>query len=285
MIRLFRNLLPAACLCLTPAHADVTLFPSQDRDVYQGTGTPTSTPESLGVSSSAALGGGHSQKSLVQFNVTAATAGMTADEVGTATLRLYAMRPEVYPRGYNIGGTIQVFYQNAAWVETSLFWASFIPGAQVTSLTMTADRNLGDGSGTWTYPINSWVEVDVTSAVKSWLAGSVPNHGLILAPDESGSPYLSAAFADSITGFKPQLVIKRKEAELKVTRFAYTGGMVDLEWSAVAGKTYQVMESPDLRQWTPVKTISASGASAAATFQGTLSAEGKGFYQVVEVLP
>jgi len=285
MTPLLRNLFLILSLGAAAARADVTLYPTQDRDVYQGTGMPTSTPESLGVSSSAAFGGGHSQKSLIQFNVTTATAGMTADEVGTATLRLYTLRPEVYPRGYDIGGTVQVFLQSTAWVETSLFWASFVPSAQVASFTMTADRNLGDGSSTWTYPIGTWYEVDVTSAVKLWLGGSVPNHGLILSPDESGSPFLSATFADSITGFKPQLVIKRKAAELKVTHFAYDGTNVDLEWSATAGKTYRVMESTDLQTWTPRETVSAATAIGAARFAGTSAPKGRAFYQVVEVVP
>lgn len=267
------------------AHADVTLFPTQDRDVYQGTGVPTTTPESLGVSSSVAFGGGHSQKSLVQFNVTTATTGMTSDEVDTATLRLYVLRPEVYPGGYNIGGTIQIFFQSTAWSDTNLYWASFVPGAQITTFTMTADRDLGDGRGTWVYPLNVWVEVDVTSAVKSWLAGDVPNHGFILAPDETGSPYLSSTFADSFTGFKPQLVIKRKAAEFKVTRFSYDGTLVDIEWSSVAGKSYRVMESPDLQTWTPVRTVNASATLAAATFEGTRFTGGSGFYRVEEVVP
>lgn len=284
MFNLLRNLLIMVSVG-SLATADVILYPVQDRDVYQGTGMPTGTPESLGVSSSAAFGGGHSQKSLIQFDVRQQTVGMTAAEVGSATLRLYVMRPEVYPRGYDIGGTIWLYFQTTAWMETNLYWASFNAGEQVASLTLVADRDLGDGSGTWVYPISTWVEVDVTGAVKQWLDGTVPNYGLVLAPDEQGSPYLSSVFADSITGFKPQLVIVKKAVELnelKVTHFGFDGTVIELEWDSVAGKTYTVRESVDLENWQPRDTVVAAGASTVSTFTGTAFPEGRAFYQIVE---
>lgn len=270
-------------VCCAAAVADVVLHPTQDRDVYQGTGLPTGTAETLGVSSSGAFGGGHSQKSLIQFEVTEATAGVGAAELGSATLRLYVMQPEVYPRGYDIGGTVKVFFQESFWLENDLYWASFDEGALVNSFVLEADRDLGDGAGTWVYPIGVWVEVDVTEAVRGWLDGSVPNHGLVLAPDETGSPYLSSVFADSMTGFKPELVIRGKAVEFKVTRFDFDGTNVALEWSSRIGKTYLVRESVDLETWSPRDTVTATAELSESEFVGTVYPEGRAFYQVVEV--
>jgi hypothetical protein len=262
----------------------VILTPVQDRDVYQGTGLPTSTPYSLGVSSSVAFGGGHSQKSLVQFDVTETSTGMTAEEVGSAKLRLYVLSPEVYPSGETIGGDLQVYLQQTAWTSTNLFWNSFSPGAFVNTLTLTADHDLGDGWGTWVYPIDIWVEVDVTSAVKSWLAGTDPNYGFILSPDETGSPTLSSVFAASNTGFKPELVItEAAPPELKITDFSFDGVKVNLAWNSKNGTSYVVRESPDLVNWTDRFTVTATGAATSAVFDGTIYPEKKAFYIVVQL--
>lgn len=276
-----------ALLACSPLRAEqVTLTPTQDRDVYQGTGLPTGTDYSLGVSSSGAFGGGHSQKSIIQFNVTGTTTGMTAEDVGSAKLRLYVLPPEVYPSGSDIGGNILISYQTGAWTESGLRWATFSPGAIINTLTLVADRPYNDGQGTTIYAINTWVEVDVTSAVKAWLSGTQVNYGFLLAPDETNSPYLSSAFADSVGGWKPQLIITRAEPplEFKVTSFSFEGSNVTLTWNSRAGRRYVIKESPDLKTWEQVREVDANSAITTSTFTGTSFAEKQAFY-IVEELP
>lgn len=263
----------------------MTLTPVKDRDVYQGTGNPTGSDFSLGVSSSAALGSGHSQKSVIQFNVTSASVGMAEAEIGEAKLRLYVMAPEAYPYGNNIGGNVLISYQMQTWTESSLRWATFSRGDAINTLTLTGDRPYNDGRGTTIYAINTWVEVDVTAAVKEWVSGRKVNHGFLLEPDEANTPYLSSAFADSITGWKPQLVITRAEepAALAIATWARSAGSVTLTWSSVAGKRYAIQESTDLSAWQAIGEFTASAAMTTGEATATVPVDGRAFYRVDEI--
>jgi hypothetical protein len=265
----------------------VTLTPVKDRDVYQGTGNPTGSDFSLGVSSSAALGGGHSQKSVIQFNVTAAALGMAEAEIGDAKLRLYVMAPEAYPYGNNIGGNILISYQMQTWTETSLRWATFSRGDSINTLTLTGDRPYNDGRGTTIYAINTWVEVDVTPAVKEWVSGRKVNHGFLLEPDEVNTPLLSSAFADSITGWKPQLVVTRVQeaAALEIATWARSAGSVTLTWSSVAGRRYAIQESSDLVAWDTIGEFTASATRTTGVVNATAPSDGRAFYRVSEISP
>lgn len=277
---LFLLLLPAGEMTGT----EVVLTPTQDRDVYQGTGTPTSTDYSLGVSSSSALGGGHSQKSVIQFDVSKASTGLNSDEVGSAKLQLYVLPPETYPLGQNIGGDILLSYQTKPWTENTLRWATFSAGPAINTLRLTGDRSLNDGKGTTVYATNVWVEVDVTQAVKSWLGATQLNYGFLLEPDEVNTPYLSSAFADSITGWKPRLVITKAEApfDFRITAYSFQGGEVSLTWTSRPGKNYRVKESTDLTTWQTVATVSASAATTGTQLSGRTLPEGRAFYTVEE---
>ncbi len=282
--------LAAGFLSLLPLHAEeVILTPLQDRDVYEFTGMPTDSDYSLGVSSSVAFGGGHSQKSVVQFDVTEASTAMTAADIGRAKLRLYVLPPGAYPFGQNIGGDILISFQTQPWTEDTLRWATFSAGGPINTLTLTADRPYDDGRGTTIYQLEVWVEVDVTSAVKAWLAGEQANHGFLLEPDEENSPYLSAAFADSITGWKPELVITRAEEtetpKLELTSFSLEGNQVTLAWDSRPGARYAVRESPDLSTWKTLHEITADSISTTTSFTGSDFPEKRAFYLVEELPP
>lgn len=266
--------------------AEVVLAPVQDRDVYQGSGMPTTTDYSLGVSSSVALGGGHSQKSVIQFDVTAASTGLAAAQVGSAKLQLYVLPPEVYPSGQNIGGDVLLSYQTKSWSETSLRWATFSAGAPINTLTLIGDRPYNDGRGTTIYAINTWVEVDVTAAVKAWLAGTQANHGFLLEPDEVNTPSLSAVFADSLTGWKPRLVITpaiEAAFDFKVTSFSVSGTEIALTWTSRPGRKYRVKESPDLASWQVVAEFTAEADLTSGQIAGSSFPEGRAFYAVEEI--
>ncbi|MCW1887548.1 DNRLRE domain-containing protein [Luteolibacter flavescens] len=264
----------------------VTLTPVKDRDVYQGTGNPTGSDFSLGVSASLALGGGHSQKSVIQFDVGSASIGMAEAEIGSATLRLYVMSPEVYPYEQNIGGDVLISYQMQTWTEASLRWSTFSRGDSIGTLKLIGDRPYNDGRGTTIYEINTWVEVDVTAAVKEWTSGRKTNHGFLLEPDEVNTPYLSAAFADSITGWKPELVITRAEppAAFKLLSWERGVGKVTLTWSSVPGRRYAIEESVDLVAWNSIGEFTASATT--TTGEATTDAGGgdRAFYRVNEIL-
>lgn len=185
--------------------ATETITPVQDVDVYEYTGLPTSTDETLGVSASDFIGGGHSQKSLIQFDLDDLVGNPTSGDIVSAKLRLWVQAPIAYPFGYDIGGDIFVSFQDSAWTESTATWAAFDPGSPINVLTLTADHDLGDGFSTWTYTYNVWVEVDVTDAVKDWLDNPTSNHGMVLESDESSS--LSVVFGATESANPPELVI------------------------------------------------------------------------------
>lgn len=194
MKRLFGFL---AALFLPLAASAVTLTPTQDSDVYSFTDMPTGTLFTLGVNASGA-GAPHSQRTLIQFNATAATLGMTAGQIASAKLRLYVLAPDAN-YGTFTPGTVSVFTQNTAWTVPTLRWSTLQPGAAAGTLTLTA------GS------VDKWVEVDVTAAVVEWVAGTRANNGFLLqAQSETATPLLNATFAsmDIPPGtYAPQLVV------------------------------------------------------------------------------
>ncbi len=190
----------AAVSLLTHANAQsITLNPIEDTDVYQFISRPTSSTHSLGVVSS--NGAGHSQKSVIRFDLTKEATKIKAEEIVSAKLRLYVL-PDSSP-GSGFGGTltpgtVAAYLQGSAWSTSTIRWTDFVSQSFIGSLSVTtasSDEN----------PV--WLEMDATSTVKSWLTGTA-NYGFLLqANDEMASPSLSVNFASAETGFKPQLVI------------------------------------------------------------------------------
>lgn len=178
--------LALTCLLgIATANAAVTLTPTQDSDVYEMFGNPTGSNWDLGVSSSPS--GPHSQKSLIQFNLT----GINGNDIQSATLRLYVNSP-VEGNGVFVAGDVSIYSQAAAWNAVTLNWSGFSQGALLGTLNVS--NNL------------TWVEFDATAIAKAWANGTTANNGFLLQT-ANGSVSQSAAFASMETGFAPQLVI------------------------------------------------------------------------------
>ena len=193
------NLYPLLLTLLLPlCHAEtLTLTPEEDTDLYQFTTYPTSTAYSLGVNAS--QNGGHSQKTLIKFPLTAT---VTPATLAAAKLRLYVLENSATGTGF--GGTLQpgllaVCTQGKSWSVETARWSSISSDAYLGTISLTQPS-------TATSPV--WVELDATAAVRSWLTGTA-NHGFLLqASSETATSQLSVLFASMETGFKPQLVIQ-----------------------------------------------------------------------------
>lgn len=233
-----------AALCFIAATAlaaaeTVTLAPSQDGDIYSYLDQPTSTVYTLNVSASGE-GAPHSNRSLIQFNLS--SLGIPAAEIGSAVLRLYAYPPDMGTTGF---GHVSLRRQASAWTASTLRWNQIQPQEQVALLPVTA--------------MNVWVEADVTSVVKQWVAGTVANHGLVMMP-ESETSALNVTFLsmDMPTAtYRPQLVVTRAEAP-PVLSISSSGGKILLEWPATtSGWTLQ--QADDLAgPWTTSAAVPAS---------------------------
>lgn len=170
----------------TSAFAFTQLSATQDSDVYFGSGFPTGSVNTLGVSDNAAFGGGHGQSSLVEFDVSGVAESITA-----ATLWLYV---EPIPGGGFASftpGNVNVFTQASDWNVITLTSASFDEG-----------NDLGDIAVTQQ---GVWVAHDVTTTVQDWVSGSLANHGFLLTvTDMEGT---GTQFASMETAFGPVLAI------------------------------------------------------------------------------
>lgn len=214
----------------------VTLTPVKDSDVYSypGDGQPTSTTFSLGVNSTPpSYPTLHSQKSLIQFNLSSLP--FPAAEIESAVLRLFVLPPDpswgdLYP------GDVHVHRQAVDWgtvTASSPKWTSFQSAASMGAFPVVAES------------ANGWVQHEVTATVAGWAAGTFPNHGLFLAPaSDRMSPSLNVTFASmEVADYQPQLVITRKPPVLSVFS---GGGVVTLRWpvNGSAGWTLQRADSP-----------------------------------------
>ncbi len=177
----------------------VTLTPEEDTDVYQFTSYPTSSTHSLGVNVS--NNSGHSQRSLVRFAVTTASTRATAETLASATLRLYVLPDATTGSGF--GGTVEsgdiaIFTQGGTWSAATARWSTVTPADHIGDL---AISKASTGSR------QVWVEVDATTAVRSWLSGASNNGFVIQGLDENAADQVNVNFASMETGFPPELVI------------------------------------------------------------------------------
>ncbi|MGC4013846.1 MAG: DNRLRE domain-containing protein [Luteolibacter sp.] len=261
-------------LATSISNAGVTLTATQDTDVYQFTTYPTSTTYSLGVNASG--GEGHSQKTLLKFNPTTTTLGMTATEIGTAKLRLYILEDGSPSSGYGgtmVAGPVTVHPQGTTWTEANARWSTISPGTSLGTINLTQPS-------TATNPV--WVELDVTAQVKAWVAGTATNNGFVIqAASETALPLMNVAFASRETGYPPQLVVEKVQPKpFQVTSYTMSGANVTLGWNSESGKSYRVQESPDMVTWTTRQTVVATATTSSLTLAKTAYAGGKGFFRV-----
>lgn len=273
----------------------VTLEPSQDTDVYQFTGRPTSTQFSLNITPPT----GHGLKSIVQFAVTQANVGFGADEVAEATLRLYVLAPLGDLESFG-AGSIEAYFQTAAWTEPDIRWPDFMPGAKVGTIEVT---------GHSTESKAAFVELDVTDAVRAWLSGSVANHGLILQSPTDGSGAATAFGARDFnpldaSAVPPQLIIEQAAPDTDGDGYADAdeaawgsnpadAGSIpvalawesgSLSYNTWAGHEYQLQVSNDLEDWDPVGSRrDGDGSRKAYSISNDVPPPGVEFYRVADV--
>lgn len=291
---------PALALLTASAVATTTLEPLQDTDVYQFTGTPTSTAFSLNVTPPA----GHGLKSALQFEVTPAAVGFGAQELQSATLRLYVLEP-LGDRESFTAGTIDIYYVQQAWTETGARWGTLTNGALAASFSVTAHSHSGSAV---------FVEVDITAAVRAWLEGSQVNHGLILQSrtDGSGASTAFAARDDPSVAWDnpidpaavpPQLIVERTQDQdadgysdadelawgsdpqnaqsIPVRVTLHNGEVLFNTWPE---RQYQVQTSSDLARWDDLGApMAGNGEEARRELPTGTSSAGAYFVRVADV--
>ncbi|MCW1917020.1 DNRLRE domain-containing protein [Luteolibacter sp. GHJ8] len=245
----------------------VTFTPSLDSDVYAYFDAPSFTPDSLNVGAHPTQA--HSHHSLVQFNIS--TLAIPAAEIGTAKLRLFSLIPNSSNGGGLRGGNVSVHRQGQAWsLSPTLRWNHIKPQELAGTITMTAAST------------EVWVEVDVTTLVKQWAAGTVPNYGFVLKPEsETLEPLLNVEFASmELTSFKPQLVITRSTAPVPnpVLSIAKQGNQITLAWPVTGSTGWTLQEADNLSgPWT---ASTATPASSAGVWQVSATAGSRKFFRL-----
>lgn len=180
---------------LVSAQETITLNPTQDSDAYQFVGFPTGTTFSLGVNPSG--GGGHTQKSLVQFDVSESSLGFGADKVASATLRFYVLPPTAEFESFT-AGDLDVLFQTQNWSVSTLRFSTIAPGEKITTFNVPETE--------------VFVEADVTSAVREWLEGR-DNFGFVVQnPDEFSGASTSLGATEAGENLQPALIIERGSA-------------------------------------------------------------------------
>jgi hypothetical protein len=239
-------------LCSIAGAQSVTLTPSKDTDVYSMYSYPTSSIPTLGVNSTPlGTAGSHSQRSFIQFNTSGVT--IPASEVGKAVLRVFVLNPsEEY--GTLTPGNVHVHAQASDWGAIVAYstpkWTYFQSAGEIGTIPIQGNS------------VETWVEVEITSAVVAWLNGSLPNHGVFLAPQaEFMTPGINVTFASmEVPGYQPQLVITRKIVPPALT-IASTNGGVTLQWPVTGSEGWilQRAESPAGPWLANTAAVSSSG--------------------------
>ncbi len=226
-------------LLISSAAAEpLTLTPARDSDVYSFTVAPTSSVHTLGVTASGE-GSPHSQRSLVQFDLTGAD--VTTGRVESAMLRLYVLAPD--PNFGTLGaGKVSVHPQEAAWTVSSptLRWNHIRPLERIGLIVIGAEA------------ADTWVDLDVTATVSAWLGGSMPNHGFVLQPETESPATLNVTFASmelANAGVAPQLVVVTAADSAPGLTIGSEDGRIFVEWPAPASEAWRLQWATADLQW------------------------------------
>lgn len=224
-------------------------------------------------------GSGSSQwRSALKFNLSDIPRGAGITQ---AQLRLFYDRV-CLGGASNCGGVdhqMQAFRMTGDWTTRSTSAdLSFDPTA-VSAFTLARGSDL------------RWMTWDVTSTVKDWVAGTYPNHGLMLKrnPETTGSSGPrppSATYADD-AGVRPQLEVtwSGDGVTLLQPTVLHSNG-AELEWVRYAGtgafSGYQIHRSTQ-RGFTPSPStlIATVGDEAVTTYRDTTASPGTTFHYVV----
>ncbi len=182
-----------ACLllavpCLLPA-TNVPL--TGDTYVSSSSLGPYGSAATLLVGNKTAKGGSATSLALLQFDLSTLPAGTAAATVAKATLTLWVGGAS---GGYAPAGTFHVRLVNGSWNEAT------VTHNNGPALGGAASSVIPAGPG------NTFLAVDVTTAVEAWLNGT-PNYGLALVADEVGTTILFDSKESTTTSHPAQLEI------------------------------------------------------------------------------
>ena len=234
---------------LSPAilSAETAVFtPVKDSDVYSFLSRPTSSTFDLGVNNSPEGQGSHSQKSLVQFDIS--TLAIPGTEISSARLCLFVLTPGSTEGGGFRAGDLAVYKQAGAWgpiTATYPNWNTIQPSGEAVTIHHVA------ASG-------EWIELDVTSAVHSWTSGAEANHGFILQCVNDPAPAgetTNLLFASMELGqaavdnglpenqwYFPQLLITRATPP-PILSIARDSGDILLTWPAATSEGWALQQA------------------------------------------
>ena len=178
-----RSLVALFWFCGGALHIVAQAPPTQD--TFLASSKPNTN---YGTNASLALQSGTT--TLVQFDLASLPNGVSASQLNKATLRLFVS-------GLTNAGSFDVFLVNGGWNE----------GAATYSNRPTSGGAIASGVSIGASARNSFITVDITSALSAWLSGSQPNNGIAIVPSLS-SP-ISVTFDSkeaTNTSHEPQLL-------------------------------------------------------------------------------
>jgi hypothetical protein len=157
-MKLFRVvLLGIAALPIAAQAQSVPL--TQDSSVIPGTAA------NFGVLQTINVGGASGFQGLVQFDLSTLPAGTTSSNISKATLVLFV-------KAVNAAGTVNISTANGAWTESG------VNGNNAP----TAGQSVA--SGVAVSAMGSYLYVDATSAIQSWVTTPDSNNGFIVTPND-----------------------------------------------------------------------------------------------------
>jgi hypothetical protein len=164
------------------ANATITTIQPSEIDSYIDEYFPVTnygTEASLDVSSYT-----YDARSLVKFDLSSIPPSAI---INSATLKLY-----LHAVGSTNGRTFWAYRLTQSWTEGGVTWNRY--DGSNTWTTQGGDYTTADGSSS-IVPNGGWTIWDVTSIVKSWVEGGLPNNGFLIRDgDESSTTYYHAQF-------------------------------------------------------------------------------------------
>lgn len=249
------------------AHADVSLLPSKDSDVYAFFDGPSYSIYDLNIGASGA-GAPHSHHALIQFDVSGVS--IPVSRVKRAVLRLYSLEPSSSNGGGLRAGVLGVYRQVSGWQVGGLKWSHLQAGELV------AEKRIE--------VTNQWVEIEVTSLVRAWLDGSAENHGFLLKPQsETVEPWMNAMFASmelAAAGYAPRLFIEEGEELPPVLSVVMDGeDEVVVSWSGESTSGWILQKSDgDFAEWQTVSGVTLG--SGRGEYRGVRATSGREFFRL-----
>jgi len=134
--------------------------PSQDTFISAAKSTVN-----YGSNASLVVQSGNGGNTLLQFNLASLPTGISASQVNNARLRLFVS-------GFTSAGTFDVYLLNGSWNESTVTYST----APALGSLVISNVNVPSTSK------NTFIEVDVTSALQQWISGAQSNYGLALVP-------------------------------------------------------------------------------------------------------